>query len=290
MNKFLTGRVQMFIAGICSLFIMMLFSACQGFAIPGTNGTTEKATLTGQVQSVNTSAHSTTLNVNGQQVTVNGLTDQQIALLQSQQGKTFTIQVIQAGINTYIISDNTQPQENNNATHGVINNMPENNNNGVNEPGTIEFVGKVQAVNNSSITVGMPDGQGLLMNNVNGQTDEEDLNGAQLSVGQLVKVNATANTIDGSFIASKLGLAKPDDVQNQNIVKYQGVTTSAVSTDNNLSFKLGNKSFKFVIGTGADLDDFNYNAQNIGNTIPVKVKVVFSGATGTVLSVGRANN
>jgi len=74
MNKFLTGHLQMFVVVIGSLFIMMLFSACQGFAIPGTNGTTGSATLIGQVQSVNASAHSVTLTVNGQQLTVNGLT------------------------------------------------------------------------------------------------------------------------------------------------------------------------------------------------------------------------
>ncbi|HWS83797.1 MAG TPA: hypothetical protein VN207_06010, partial [Ktedonobacteraceae bacterium] len=177
MNKFLTGRVQMFIVGICSVFMMMLFSACQGFAIPGTNGTTGSATLIGQVQSVNASAHSVTLTVNGQQLTVNGLTDQQVALLQSQQGKRYSIQVTQAGTNTYTISTNTQPQETDSATPGVVNTTPENNapentNNGVNEPGTVEFEGKVQSVNNNNITVGLPNGEGLSMNIVTGQTDE----------------------------------------------------------------------------------------------------------------------
>jgi len=95
---------------------MMLFTACQGFAIPGTNnGTSGSITVTGQVQSVNAPAHSATFNVNGQQVTINGLTDQQVSLLQSQQGKTFTVQVTQTGTNTYTISANTEPQENNNA-------------------------------------------------------------------------------------------------------------------------------------------------------------------------------
>src|SRR5437016_6219780 len=127
MNKFLPSRVHMFVVGICSLFIMMLFSACQGFAIPGTNGTNGTSgsmTVTGQVQSVNAPAHSATLSVNGQQVTVNGLTDQQVSLLQSQQGKTFTIQVTQTGTNTYTISANTAPRENNNAAPGVTTNAP----------------------------------------------------------------------------------------------------------------------------------------------------------------------
>jgi len=295
MNKFLTGHLQMFVVVIGSLFIMMLFSACQGFAIPGTNGTTGSATLIGQVQSVNASAHSVTLTVNGQQLTVNGLTDQQVALLQSQQGKRYSIQVTQAGTNTYTISTNTQPQETDSATPGVINTMPENNapentNNGVNEPGTIEFEGKVQSVNNNNITVGLPDGQGLSMNIVNGQTDEGDLNGAQLTVGQIVKATATANTSDGSFTASKLDIAKPDETQNQNTVKYQGYTTSAVGSDNKLNFKVGNKSFSYSIVNGADLKDFNYSAQSIGNNVPVKVKVAFNNGTGTVVSVDNGNH
>lgn len=276
---------------------MMLFSACQGFAIPGTNSTTGSATLIGQVQSVNASAHSVMLTVNGQQLTVNGLTDQQVAFLQPQQGKTFTIQVTQAGTNTYTISTNTQPQLTDNATPGVITNTPENNapentNNGVNEPVTIEFEGKVQSVNNNNITVGLPDGQGLSMNIVNGQTDEGDLNGAQLTAGQFVKATATANTSDGSFTASKLDIAKPDEAQDPNTlntVKYQGVTTSAVGSDNKLNFKVGNKSFSYSIVNGADLKDFNYSAQSIGNNVPVKVKVVYNGSTGTVVSVGNGN-
>jgi len=286
MNKFLTGRVQMFIVGICSVFMMMLFSACQGFAIPGANGTTGSATLVGQVQSVNASAHSVTLSVNGQQLTVNGLTDQQVALLQSQQGKRYSIQVTQAGTNTYTISTNTQPQPTDNATPGVVNNTPEGtNNNGANVGGTIEFTGAVQNVSNGSITVRMPDGQGLSMNIVAGQTDEEHLNGIQPSVGQVMKVKATANTTDGSFTASKLDLAKPDEIQDQNAqntIKYQGITTSAVGADNKLNFKVGNKSFSYSIGTGAELKDFNFSPQNIGNNVPVKVKVVFNGSTGSI--------
>jgi len=269
---------------------MMLFSACQGFAIPGTNGTSGSMTVTGQLQSVNAPAHSATLSVNGQQVSVNGLTDQQVALLQSQQGKTFTIQVTQNGTNTYTISANTAPQENNNATPGVTSNAPAGTSNGVNEPGTVEFMGTVQSTGNGNITVRVPDGQGLSMNIVNGQTNLEDLNGALPSVGQLVKVTATANTADGSFTASKLDLAKPDQTQDQNTVKYQGVTTSAVGADNKLNFKVGNKSFSFPIGPGADLKDFNFNAQTIGNNFTVKAKVVFNGTTGAVVSVDNGNS
>src|SRR5260370_11455141 len=293
MNKFLSGRLQMFIVVISSLFVMMLFTACQGLAIPGTNSTNStngSLTITGQVQSVNASAHSATLSVNGQQVSVNGLTDQQVSSLQSQLNKTFSIQVTQAGTNTYTISANTNPQENNNATPGVTSNTPTNTNNGVNEPGTIDFMGTVQSVSNGSITVGMPDGQGLPMSIVNGQTDLGDLNGALPSVGQSVKVTATANPTDGSFTASKLDIAKPDQAQDQNTVKYQGITTSGVRTDNKLNFKVGNKSFSYPIGTGAELKDFNFNAQSIGSGFTVKAKVVFNGTTGTAISVDNANS
>jgi len=290
MNKFLSGRLQMFIVVISSLFVMMLFTACQGLGVPGTNSTNGSLTITGQVQSVNASAHSATLSVNGQQVTVNGLTDQQVSLLQPQLNKTFSIQVTQAGTNTYTISANTNPQENNNATPGVTSNTPTNTNNGVNEPGTIDFMGTVQSASNGSITVRMPDGQGLPMSIVNGQTDLGDLNGALPSVGQSVKVTATANPTDGSFTASKLDIAKPDQAQDQNTVKYQGITTSGVGTDNKLNFKVGNKSFSYPIGTGAELKDFNFNAQSIGSGFTVKAKVVFNGTTGTAISVDNANS
>jgi len=263
----------------------MMFSACQGFAVPGTNSTSSSATLTGQVQSVNASTRSVTFNVNGQQITINGLTDQQAALLQSQQSKIFSIQGMQTGTNTYTISTNTQPQENNNATPGVTSNTPENPNNDANEPETIEFIGTVHSASNSNITVGMPDGQELSMNIVNGLTDLGDLNGSLPSVGQLVKVTATANTNDSSFTASKLDLAKPDEIQDQNTVKYQGFTTSMVGADSKLNFKVGNKSFSFPIISGADLKDFNFNAQDISNNSSVKAKVVFNGSAGTVVSV-----
>lgn len=290
MNKIFPSHIRMFIVGLGSLFIMILFSACQGFAVPGTNGTSSSATLTGQVQSVNAPVHSATFNVNGQQFTINGLTDQQVSLLQSQLSKTFSIQGMQTSTNTYTISTNTQPLENNNAAPGVVSNNPENTNNGVNEPGTIDFIGTVHRTSNGNITVGMPDGQELSMNIVNGLSDLGDLNGALPSVGQLVKVTTTANTNDGSFTVSKLDLAKPDEVQDQNTIKYQGFTTSTVGADNKLNFKVGNKNFSFPIVSGADLKDFNFNAQNIGNNSSVKAKVAFTGNTGTVVSVDNGNS
>jgi len=130
----------------------------------------------------------------------------------------------------------------------------------------------------------------LSMNIMNSQTDLGDLNGALPSVGRLVKVKAIASATDGSFTVSKLGASKPDETQDQNTVKYQGVTTSAVGTDNELNFRVGNKSFSYPIVAGADLKDFNYNAQTIGTNFTVQAKVVFNGSTGTVVSVDNGHS
>jgi len=155
---------------------------------------------------------------------------------------------------------------------------------GVKGQGTIKFMGMVQSISNSSITVGMPDGQRLSMNIVSGQTYQQSLKSIQPSVGQLVGVTAIVNP-DGSFTASELDLPKPETPPEQNTVKYVGITTSAVGANNMLTLKVGNKSFSFPIGTGADLKDFNSNAHAIGNNVTVKAEVVFNGTKGTVVSV-----
>jgi hypothetical protein len=68
--------------------------------------------ITGQIQSVNVEDHSTVISVAGQPFTINALTDQQVTWLQSQQGKTLTIQVTQSGTdNGYTISANAQLQD-----------------------------------------------------------------------------------------------------------------------------------------------------------------------------------
>ena len=269
-----------FVMGIAILALMALFTACAGV---GTNGANGNLTVSGSVVSVNPQNHSVTLNINGQQKTISGLTDQEIALLQGQAGKMYAIQVTQNSDGSYQIVTGTNPTEENTPETG---NTPSTNDTpATNEPGSISFTGTVQSVSTNSIVVSMPDGRSLTMSIVNGQTDESDFNGQQITKGQLIQVEATANT-DGSFLATKLKQADSAD----NIVDFQGVTTGAVGADHVIHFVVGNKGFSYAIGSNADLGDFNGNAQSIGNNASVKVEVTFNGATGSVTKVSNANN
>lgn len=281
---------------VCSLFVMLLFSACAGVA--GTTGTSGSGTITGSVVSVNASAHSVTLNVNGQQVTVSGLTDQQVSALQTQVNKVYTIQVQagQSSTNTYTINAGTDPTENDNGTPQV-NVTPETNNdtntnsntnNGVNEPGTISFIGKVQSYNAGTLVVALPGNQSLSMSAVNGQTEFKNLAAPQ--VGQIVKVDALANP-NGSFMASKVEAADLGDQQDtvkMNTVDFKGVTTQAVGSNGNLSFKVGNKSFSATIVATTELKNYP-NAQAIGANQNVKVEVLYNGNSGSVQKVEQNN-
>ena len=269
-----------FVMGIAILALMALFTACAGV---GTNGSNGNLTVSGSVVSVNPQNHSVTLNINGQQKTISGLTDQEISLLQGQAGKMYSIQVTQNSDGSYEIVTGTNPTEENTPETG---NTPNTNDTpATNEPGNISFTGSVQSISTNSIVVSMPDGRSLTMSIVNGQTDESDFNGQQITKGQLIQVDATANT-DGSFLATKL---KQADSAN-NVVDFQGVTTSAVGSDHVIHFAVGNKGFSYAIGSNADLGDFNSNAQSIGNNASVKVEVTFNGTTGSVTKVSNANN
>ena len=269
-----------FVMGIAILALMALFTACAGV---GTNGANGNLTVSGSVVSVNPQNHSVTLNINGQQKTISGLSDQEIALLQGQAGKMYAIQVTQNSDGSYEIVTGTNPTEENTPETG---NTPSTNDTpATNEPGSISFTGTVQSVSTNSIVVSMPDGRSLTMSIVNGQTDESDFNGQQITKGQLIQVDATANT-DGSFLATKLKQADSAD----NVVDFQGVTTSAVGSDHVIHFAVGNKGFSYAIGSNADLGDFNGNAQSIGNNASVKVEVTFNGAAGSVTKVSNANN
>ena len=283
MKKIMRSRFQTILVCVIGLLMMILVTACAG--VPGTSGNT----ITGAIVSVNAAQHSATLNVNGQQVTVSGLTDQQVTTLQAQVGKTYTIQVTQGSGNSYTINSNSTPEL-------IETNTPQANPTeqpNVTEPqtsleqGNISFIGKVQSVGNNRIVVSMPNGQTLSMS-INSQTDLSDFNGALPTTGTLVKVKATAN-IDGSFTASTVKPATPGDL-DQNVIDYHGVTTSAVGSDRVLHFKVATKSYSFTIGSTANLSDFNNNAQSIGNNLQVKVEVQFNGATGTVIQVGDSNS
>lgn len=264
---------------VVGLVMMVLTSACAG--ISGSNNV-----VRGSISSVNAQNHTVTLNFNGQSITISGLTDQQVTQLQSQVGKTFSIQATQNSDGTYTIvagsnitHEDATPSANKTETPGS------NDTTNAREPGNIQFIGSVQSVGNGSIVVKMPDGSSLSMS-INAQTENSDFNGAQPGVGQFIKVKATANT-DGSFSATELKSTDNSDPQDKNIVEYQGITTSAVGSDGFIHFGVGNKSYSFHIGAGADLSDFNNNAQSISNNQAVKVKVVFQGATGSITKVSK---
>ncbi len=289
MKQFLLKRISPLAVGVFALFAMLLFSACAGVATTtNANGTTT-STLTGSVVSVNSSAHSVTLNVGGQQFTVSGLTDQQITALQSQIGKTYSIQATQTGSNAYTIAANTDPVENDTATPGVAATQPASAT-GVKEPGSISFIGKLQSMSSSSAVVAMPNGDSLTIA-LTAQTDRSDLVG-QPAQGQSIKVEATANT-DGSFMATKLGTVKADDLADttkMNTVDFAGVTTSAVGSDNVIRFAVGNKSYSFTLSPTTEVKSFA-SAQAIGANQAVKVEVLFNnGANGTVIKVDNAND
>ncbi len=145
------------------------------------------------------------------------------------------------------------------------------------EPGSIDFAGTVKSVNGQTITVSMPDGSTLNINTV----------GNVPGVGQIEKISATANN-DGSFTATKLSLGDSGDLNKT--VKYVGVTTSAVGSDNIIHFNVGTHSFSFTIIPGTtDLKDFNNNAQSIQNNQAVTVEVQFNGANPTLHKVGNPN-
>ncbi|MGZ3626127.1 MAG: hypothetical protein ACXVDN_00465, partial [Ktedonobacteraceae bacterium] len=150
------------------------------------------------------------------------------------------------------------------------------------EPGSIDFIGSVQSANSSSVVVKMPDSSTLTLV-VNSQTDLSKLNGSLPNVNQIVKVSATAS--NGNFIATELKPTDSGDLQDQNTVTFQGVTTQAVGSDRVIHFAVGNRSFSFPIISTAELKDFNGNAQSIANAASVKVQVQFNGTSGTALDV-----
>lgn len=289
MNQFLVGRVRLLVVCVCSLFVILLFAACGSIA--GTTGSgaatgTGSASITGQVVSVNATTHSVVVNVNGQQYTVSGLSDQEISQLQGALNKTWSFQVT-GGNGSYTVSSGTTPQEQDNATPQA-NVTPENNGNqgtGAPAQGSITFIGAVQAVNPSSLSVKMPNGDTLPLS-ISSLTDRGDFGTGLPSNGQLVKVDAITNP-DGSFTAKSLDVVKPDDQANPtklNTVDLQGVTTSAVGSNGVINFKVGNKSYSFTISPTTQVKDF-VSAQAIGSGQTVKVTVLYNNGSSNLLEV-----
>ncbi len=287
MQQPMIHRLQMAVICIIGLALMLLVTACSGVSSTST-GSTSTTTIKGTLVSVNTSQHSATFNVNGQQVTVGGLTDQQVTALQSQVGKIYSLQVTGSG-NSYTIVPNSTPVLSETETPEVtvtpsvgVTQQPT-----TFAPGSIDFMGTVRSVSASNLTVSMPNGSTLGMS-ITALTDRSHFGGGLPTIGQLIKVEATANT-DGSFTAVKLEPTDANDVLKQNIVQYQGLSTSAVGADHVIHLKVGTRSYSFTIGATADLSDVGGNAQAIQANQLVKVEVQYAGSTATVLKVGLSN-
>ena len=268
--------VKQIVVGIAALVLMIMFTACAGVGTTNSNGLTN-LTLSGSVVSVDATNHTVTLSVNGQTRTIKNIPDNVISNLQGQVGKFYAIQVTQNSDGSYNIQSGT------NVTPEANETPNSNETSSVNEPGSIDFIGNVQSVSSSNIVVKMADGSTLSMSIVSGQTDLSKFNGAQPSVGQLIKVSATAN--NGSFTATELKPTDSSDLQDQNKVTIQGVTTQVVGSDRVIHLTVGNRSFSYPIVSTAELKDFNGNAQSIVSGTPVKVTVQFNGASGSALDV-----
>lgn len=267
---------------------MVFFAACSGVATT-TNGAQQ---ITGKLVSVDQASQSATFLYNGQQVTVNQLTSDQINTLKPLVGKTVTVQVMKTGDTTYNISVGTNIQVSDTSvtttsTTTTTNNSQPTTTTANVAPGTIDFIGKVQSINASSITVTMPNGQAIQMAINTFTKRDNDLLPGQPTVGQLVKIDGYTNT-DGSLTAKSLDVVKPDDQADtikMNTVDFKGVTTSTVGTDNVLHFSVGNKSYSYTMNSMTRFKDF-VNQQSIAANQPVKVEVLFNnGSNGTVTKV-----
>lgn len=269
------------------LILMILITACAGV---GSNGTI--TSITGTIASVDAAHHSITLNVSGQTYTVSGLSDQEIQGLQSQVGKTYTIHVTQNSDGSFSLTIGTNPTLANNQTPGVTEG-PE----GTETPesgetpsandltDSISFTGPVQNASSSSLTASLPDGSSLTVA-INAQTDLASLNGAQLHAGQSVQVEAQASA--NGFAARKIKLAEAGE--DTHTVDFKGHATQAIGSDRILHFTVGNRTFSYALGSNVDLSDFGGNTGAIASGTHVKVKVLFTGTTGSVTKVSNADS
>ena len=271
------------------LALLILFTACAGVGSPGSI-----TSVTGTISSVDAAHHSVTLNVQGQSYTISGLSDQEVQSLQSQIGKTYTVQVTQNSDGSFSLTVGTNPTLANNQTPGV-NEPPEATDtpeagdtpSATNGTDSVSFTRPVQSASSSSLTATMPDGSSLTVT-INAQTDLSDLNGAQLHAGQIVKVDALAGA--SGFVAEKIKLADAGDQADANTVDFQGHATQAVGSDHVLHFSVGNRALSYALSSSADLSDFGGNAGAITSGTAVKVKVQFTGTTGSIIKVSNASN
>src|SRR5947209_3245720 len=77
--------LQRMAIGIVGFILIVLITACAGVS--------SAKSLTGSVISVSGANHSVTLMVGGQMITINGLTDQEVTLLQGLAGKTSSVSI-----------------------------------------------------------------------------------------------------------------------------------------------------------------------------------------------------
>src|SRR2546425_713043 len=154
--KKLIRRFPIIVVCAVSVLFMALFAACSGVAVPTTNS---PATVTGTIKSVNTSNGSVTLTVNGQDVTINGLSSAQVSQLQSQVGKTYSITAVQNSDGSYTLSTGSNTITIAVGTPAGIQTPSGNGSGSAGSAvaGTISFIGKGQSVNGNNIVVSMPD-------------------------------------------------------------------------------------------------------------------------------------
>lgn len=268
-----TLNLRHFLVSGAVLLVMILFSACAGVG----NG---QQTLSGSI--VSASGNTVVLSVSGQQETIRNVPANIVQQLQGQVGKVYSITVTTNSDGSFSIASGTNVILDNSEGTPEANQTPETNNETPTtvEQGGIEFFGTIKARGNNSITVSMPDGS-LLPMTLNG-TDLGDFNNALPNIGTQVKVQANTNT-NGSFNAEKLSHVDSTDTTSQ--VTFQGVTTSAVGSDNRIHFTVGSKSYNFIVSSGADLSDFNNNARSIQNGTQVKVEVQYNGSSVQVMKV-----
>ena len=272
---------------VIGLLLMLLFTACAGVSSSNSTGS-QSTKITGTIVSVNPAQHTAVLNVNGQQITINGLTDQEAQTLLTQVGKVATVQVNGTG-NSVTIDPNstlevdTTPSSNETPSAGQtpIPTQPSTSF----HPGGISFIGPVKSINSSSLVMSAPNGQSYSMA-ITPQTDLSAYNGSRPTVNSSVNMDAVINP-DGSFTATILKPAQAGD-PDLNVIAYTGITTSAVGADRIIHFAVGTKSYTYTIPTTADLSDFGGNAQAIGNTVSVKVKVLYT--ANIVVSVKNASS
>src|SRR5260370_25557466 len=84
--------VRRMIVGIAVLGVMVLFSACAGVGV-GANG----VSLSGSVVSVDSTNHTVTLSVNGQNTAIKNVPDKVRTLLQGHGGKAYCVHVTKNG-------------------------------------------------------------------------------------------------------------------------------------------------------------------------------------------------